>query len=114
MKEQVKKRFLVRNVEEASIVDDALTRIALLIMDISYKKPEKEKERWETFTRIVKDADWSYMERMAAEYRKDSKNSLILTNICPDCDSRLTREHIEGKTIASCPSCGKAWEILKK
>ncbi len=43
MKEEVKKRFLVRNEEEASTVADALNWIALLIVDISKKKARERK-----------------------------------------------------------------------
>ncbi|MFC1904772.1 hypothetical protein ACFLXT_03345 [Chloroflexota bacterium] len=73
MKEQIKKRFLVRNMEEASTVADALSQIAFLIMDNSHKKPEKEKEMWESFTLIVKEGEWDYLNRMAAQYRKDTE-----------------------------------------
>jgi len=114
MKEQVKKQFLVRNVEEASTVADALTRIALLIMDISHEKPEKEKEMWERFTQIIKEGGWNYLKRMADYYREDTERMLVSINVCPRCESRLTRKRVEDKTIASCPSCGKAWEILKR
>ena len=114
MKEQVKKQFLVRNVEEASTVADALTRIALLIMDISHKKPEKEKKMWQTFTQIVKEGGWNYLKRMADYYREDTERMLVSINICPRCESKLTRKRVEDKVIISCTSCGKAWEILKK
>jgi len=114
MKEQVKKQFLVRNVEEASTVADALTRIALLIMDISHKKPEKEKKMWQTFTQIVKEGGWNYLKQMANYYREDTERMLVSINICPRCESKLTRKRVEDKVIISCTSCGKAWEILKK
>ncbi len=114
MKEQVKEQFLVRNAEEASTVADALTRIALLIMDISHKKPEKEEEMWQTFTRIVKEGGWDYLKQMAAQYREDTERMLVSINVCPRCESKLTRKWVEDIVIISCPSCGKSYQILEK
>lgn len=113
MKELVRKRFLIRNLEEASIVADALNQIVLLIMKGSNNNEEKQAKMWQTFTEIVKEGGWDYLKRMAEQYRQDNERMLISINVCPRCESKLTRKRVEDKVIISCPSCRKAWEIIE-
>ena len=93
---------------------DALSQMALLIMDISYKKPEKEVKMWHEFTEIVKEGEWSYLELMAAQYRKDTEKMLVLGGVCPHCDVKLTRDDAPGKEILRCPSCNSRWTLPTK
>jgi hypothetical protein len=114
VKEEIKKRFLVRNVEEASTVADALDKIALLIMKDTEKKPDQKEKMWRVFVEIVKKGGWSYLKRMAAQYREDTKRMLVSINVCPNCEGKLICRQTEGKVIISCPSCGKSYQILEK
>lgn len=111
VKEKIKDSFLVRNLEEASIVFDALSQVALVIMKTSDFKLEQNDKMWQGFMSIIRDGGWDYLKKMAFTYRKDLEGALVSINYCPACNSRLTRKHVEGKTIASCPSCNKAWRF---
>jgi hypothetical protein len=74
IKEQVRKQFFVRNVEEASVIADGLTWIALLIMQDCRNNVAQEKKMWLTFGTIVREGGWSYLKGMAAQYRQACKS----------------------------------------
>jgi hypothetical protein len=63
---------------------------------------------------IIRGGGWDSLKKMASSYREKLKRSLISISVCPHSESRMTREHEEGKTLISCTSCGKAYEVLKK
>ncbi len=66
-----------------------------------------------TFAQIVKGADWNYLNRMAAQYRKDTEKMLFSIGICPHCNVKLTRDDAPGKEILRCPSCNSRWTLPK-
>ena len=70
VKEGVKKRLLVRNVEEASMVGDALSWMANLIEQDSNSDPKVAVKMWQTFTDTIRVLGWQYMEDMAANFRE--------------------------------------------
>jgi ssDNA-binding Zn-finger/Zn-ribbon topoisomerase 1 len=95
-------------------VSDALTQVALIIMKANGFKLEHNDKSWKGFMSTIREGGWDYLEKMAKEYRSDTERALVSINVCPECESKLTRKHVEGKTIVSCSSCGKAYEILDK
>jgi len=114
VKNGVKRRFLVRNFHEASIICDALCQINSEIMQANGFTLDHDEEAWQAFMGKINSGEWDYMKKMASTYQKEMESSLISINVCPSCESRLTRKYIKGKTIADCNKCGKAWEILQK
>lgn len=113
VKKEMKERFLVKDLEEASIVLDGLFQIALPIITAKDLNPEKEDKMWQEAMGKVRDGKGPYLKQKAAEHNENFKKSLVNINYCPNCNSRLARKYVEGKTIASCQSCSKAWEIIK-
>ncbi len=114
LKKQVKDKFIVRNAEEALTVADALSQISLLVMKSSKNSPQQEKKMWHMFTDIVKEGGWSYVKRMAAQYREDTERLLVSINVCPNCDSKMGRKRVGDEVVVICPSCGKRYQILEQ
>ena len=99
---------------EASIIREGLCQINLEIMRANSFRLDHDEEAWRAFMDKINNGGWDYLEKMASTYEQDVVNSLVSINVCPSCESRLIEEYIDGKTIAGCNKCGKAWEILKK
>ena len=72
VKEEINKRFPVKNFKEASIVSDALIKIALKILKRSDFTWERNDEMWQPFMNMIKDGGWDYLNKMALECRTDT------------------------------------------
>jgi len=114
VKEGVRKKFLVRDLQQASIIRDALFQINLEIIQEYGFSPDPNEEAWQAYLDKIISGGVDYMKKMAATYEQGTVNSLVSINVCPSCESRLTKKYIEGKIISSCNKCGKAWETLQK
>lgn len=61
VKDEVKKRFLVSSLWEASIVHDALAQMALDIIQANDFKLKQDDETWQGFMSIIKEGGWNYL-----------------------------------------------------
>lgn len=118
VKEQIKDRFCVKSAEEASTVSDALTHLGFLIMNDTMRSPknaaEHEENMWNHFMEVAKEKGWSCLQGWAAEWQSIVEREQVSINRCPRCQGKLTRKRVEDELIASCPSCGKSYQILEQ
>ncbi|MFC1955904.1 hypothetical protein ACFLWZ_05195, partial [Chloroflexota bacterium] len=83
-------------------------------MKVNNFKPKQDDKMWQGFMILIKDGGWNYLQHMAKLYRADTANLLVSINVCPSCESKLSRKYVDGKTINSCHTCNNAWELLEK
>ena len=114
VKKGVRRKFLVRNFHEASIIRDALYQINLEIIQAYGYSLDHNEEAWQVFMDKINNGGRDYIKKLASEYEQGTVNSLVSINVCPSCESKLMRQYIKGRTFADCSSCSKSYEILKK
>lgn len=114
VKKGIRSKFLVRFPYEASIIRDALFQINLEIMQEYGFIPDHNEEAWQASMDKISSGGGDYIEKLASKYKRDMVNSLVSIDVCPSCESKLSRRYTEGRTFVDCSSCARSYEILKE
>jgi predicted transcriptional regulator/lambda repressor-like predicted transcriptional regulator len=110
----IKNHFIVKDDKTASVVMDAMHHYSVLIVEKYKKDPGQTQKMWRDFINLVELGGWAYLNRLAKEGREHQEKLLVSINVCPQCESKLTRSLEQGEEIATCSSCGVSYVILKK
>ena len=93
---------------------DAMHHYSVLIVEKYKKDPGQTQKMWRDFINLVELGGWAHLNRLAKEGREHQEKLLVSINVCPQCESKLTRSLEQGEEIATCSSCGVSYVILKK